>query len=111
MSDAKSIFDGLKYLYAEQLKNRSVKMTIKSVDAQEIVGDGGRKSMGHVLGFEKTDKLLVVSGATIKRQLAMATGTDIPNEMIGKTITLYPVKSTRSVSGQAIRIKIPEQHA
>ena len=107
----KSIFDGLKYLYAEQLKNNSVKMTIKSVDAQEIVGDGGRRSMGHVLGFEKTTKLLVVSGATIKRQLAMATGTEDPDAMVGKTIVLYPVKSKKSVSGQAIRIKIPEQHA
>ena len=110
MSD-KSIFDGLKYLYAEQLKNKSVKMTIKSVAVQEIVGDGGRKTMGHVLGFERTPKLLVVSGATIKRQLALATGTDDPDAMVGKEIVLYPVASSRSVSGQAIRIKIPEQHA
>lgn len=115
MSDGKkpaaSIYDGLKYLYAEQLKNKRVTLTIKDVHAEEIIGDGGRKTCGHVLAFTETPKLLVVSGATIKRQLAMATQTDDTEEMKGKRITLYPVASTRSVSGQAIRIAIPEAMA
>ena len=106
-----SIYDGLKYLYAEQLKGKRVTLKIKSVVAESIIGDGGRASDGHVLAFEKTPKLLVVTGATVKRQLAMACGTENPDEMIGKEVTLYPVKSARSISGQAIRIAVPEQHA
>jgi hypothetical protein len=108
---SKSIFDGLEYLYAEQLKGKQVKLTIADVIEQDIVGDGGRTTKGHVLTFAETPKKLVVSGATIKRQLALATGTDSPDEMKGKAITIYPVKSTRSVSGQAIRVKIPEHVA
>jgi hypothetical protein len=108
MSKAASIYDGLKYLYAEQLHGKRYPLTIKSVSPEEITGDGGRKSMGHVLSFDETDKMLVVSGATIKRQLAMATGTEEPAKMAGQKITLYAVKSTRSISGQAIRIAIPE---
>jgi hypothetical protein len=106
-----SIYDGLKYLYAEQLKGKRVTLKIKSVVAESIIGDGGRSSEGHVLAFEKTPKLLVVTGATVKRQLAMACGTENPDEMVGKEVVLYPVKSTRSISGQAIRIAVPEQHA
>ena len=106
-----SIYDGLRYLYAEQLKNKRVKLTIKSVSPEEIVGDAGRKTMGHVLAFDETDKLLVVSGSTIKRQLAMACGTEDPSEMVGKHITIYPVKSQKSISGQAIRVAVPETFA
>jgi hypothetical protein len=106
-----SIYDGLKYLYAEQLKGKRVTLKIKGVKAESIKGDGGRESDGHVLSFEKTPKMLVVAGSTVKRQLAMATGTENPDEMVGKEITLYPTKSTRSISGLAIRIAVPEIHA
>ena len=106
-----SIYDGLRYLYAEQLHGKRVKLTIKAVTPEEVVGDGGRKSQGHVLAFNETDKLLVVTGSTVKRQLAMACQTEDTDEMTGKTITLYPVKSVKSVSGQAIRIAIPEAMA
>ncbi len=107
----KSIYDGLRYLYAEQLKGKRVKLTIKSIIPEEIVGDGGRKTQGHVLSFEETPKMFVVTGATVKRQLGMATGTDDPDAMAGKQITLYPVKSAKSISGQAIRVAVPEFHA
>jgi hypothetical protein len=108
---SKSIFDGMQYLYAEQLKGKRFTLTIKAIESQEIVGDGGRKSNGFVLTFDKTDKKLVISGATVRRQLAMACGTDDPDGMIGKTITLYPVESKRSISGLAIRSAIPEHAA
>jgi hypothetical protein len=108
MSD---IYDGLRYLYAEQLQGKRVALTIKSVTPEQIVGDGGRKTDGHVLAFEETPKLLVVSGSTIKRQLAMATGTTDPVKMAGKKITIYPVKSDRAITRQAIRIAVPEQMA
>lgn len=107
----KSIFDGMEYLYAEQLKNRRVTVTIKTCTQQEIVGDGGRKSVGYVLAFDETPKKLVITGATVRRQLAMACASENPDEFAGKKITLYPVPSTRSISGQAIRIAIPEHAA
>ena len=106
-----SIYDGLRYLYAEQLKGKRVALTVKHIDPETIVGEGGRKTLGHVLAFDETDKLLVVSGATIKRQLFMATGTDDPDAMVGKKITLYPVASAKSVTGFAIRIAVPEHAA
>lgn len=109
--ETKSIFDGMSYLYAEQLKGRRVTLTIKEVVAQEIIGDGGRKSMGFAVGFAETPKKLVVSGATVRRQIALACGTDDPGEMVGKQVTLYPVPSSRSVSGQAIRVAVPEHAA
>ena len=107
----KSIFDGMEYLYAEQLKGRRVNLTIKGVESREIIGDGGRKSQGWVLSFEETPKKLVVTGATVRRQLAMACGDENPDTYAGKKITLYPVTSTRSISGQAIRVAIPEHAA
>ena len=36
----KSIFDGMEYLYAEQLKGKRVTLTIKEVELKEIIGDG-----------------------------------------------------------------------
>ena len=107
----KSIFDGMAYLYAEQLKGKRVTLTIKSCEPQEIVGDGGRKSLGFALSFDETPKKLVVAGSTVRRQLAMACETENPDEFVGKKITLYPVASTRSISGQAIRVAIPEHAA
>ena len=111
MSDRKSIFDGMEYLYAEQLKGKRVTVTIKSTEQREIIGDGGRKTMGYVLCFTETPKKLAVTGATVRRQLAIACGTDDPDGFAGKKIVLYPVQSTRSVSGQAIRVAIPEHAA
>lgn len=107
----KSIFDGMEYLYAEQLKGKRVTLTIKGAQQQEIIGDGGRKSTGYTVSFVETKKKLVVSGATVRRQLAMACQTEDPDEFAGKKITLYPVPSSRSVSGQAIRIALPEHAA
>jgi hypothetical protein len=111
MTEKKSIYDGAKYLYAEQLKGKRVTLTIKGITAESIIGDGGRKSNGFALAFGETDKQLVISGMTIRRQLAMACETDDPDAMIGKKIVLYPIASTKSISGQAIRIAVPEAHA
>jgi hypothetical protein len=106
--EKKSIFDGAKYLYAEQLKGARVTVTIKAVTPEDIIMDGGKKSQGFCLSFVETVKKLIISGMTIRRQLAMATGTETPDEMVGKKIILYPVKQQKSVSGLAIRIAVPE---
>lgn len=111
MSEKKSIFDGMEYIYPEQLKGKRVTLTIKGVANQEVIGDGGRKSQGFAVSFVETPKKLVITGATIRRQLALATGTEEPSEMAGKKVILYPVPSTRSISGQAIRVAIPEHSA
>jgi len=103
-----SIYDGLKYLYAEQLKGKRVKLKIKGVRTETVIGDGGRSNEGHVLSFDGTEKLLVVTGATVKRQLAIALGTDEIEKMVGREIVLYPVKSAKSISGLAIRVAAPE---
>jgi len=106
-----SIYDGMKYLYAEQLKGKRVTMKIKRIVPNvEFVNPAG-KQKGFDIHFEKTDKVLGVCGTTVRRQLFMATGTEEMDEMVGKEITLYPIKSNRSATGQAIRIAVPEQVA
>ena len=99
-----SIYDGLPYIYAEQLKGRRVTVTIKSVKGGAEFFNDGRKTVGYDIAFEETPKILGVVGATIRRQLFKATGTEDPAAMVGKKITLYPVKSSRAATGEAIRI-------
>jgi hypothetical protein len=107
-----SIYDGSKYLYAEMLKGKRVSLTIKSVTGGIEFDDGrGKKSTGFDLAFEETPKILGITGITVRRQLAMSCGTDDPAGMVGKKIVLYAVKSTRSATGLAIRIAVPEQMA
>jgi len=107
MSKEKSIYDGLPYVYAENLKGKSVKLTIKSVKGGAKFHSKGGTQIGFDIAFEGTDKLLGVAGSTVRRQLFMATGTENPDEMVGKEIELYPVESQKSATGLAIRIRIP----
>jgi len=106
-----SIYDGLKYLYAEQLQGKRVDLTIKKmVGSIDFVSPAG-KQKGFDVHFEETDKVFGIAGSTVRRQLFCATGTENPAEMAGKKITLYPIQSKRSATGQAIRIAVPEQLA
>lgn len=101
-----SIFDGVKYLYAEALKGQQVTLTIKGVvGGVEFIDGTGRKNKGFDIAFEKTDKVLGVCGVTVRRQLACALGTDDVNQWPGKKITVYPVPSRKAATGQAIRVK------
>ena len=107
-----SIYDGTKYIYAEQLKGKRVTLTIKAViGGVEFCDTRGAKTTGFDIAFVETEKILGMTGITIRRQLFMAAGTDDPAAMAGKKITLYPVKSAKSATGQAIRIAVPEQMA
>lgn len=107
-----SIYDGTRYLYAEQLKGKRATLTIKSViGGVEFCDVRGAKSTGFDITFAETDKVLGMTGITIRRQLFMATGTDDPAQMAGKKITLYSIKSPKSATGQAIRIAVPEHAA
>ena len=108
MSD--SIYDGVKYMYAEQLKGKAVVLTIKSVTGGvDFCDNMGKKSKGFDVAFDGTAKLLGITGVTVRRQLCMATGTEKPSEMAGKRITLFPVASAKAATGQAIRIRGAEQ--
>lgn len=101
-----SVFDGAKYLYAEQLKNKAITLTIKrAVSGVEFTDGTGRKNMGIDIHFEETPKILGVTGMTIRRQACAACGTEHLAEWPGKKITLYPVESKKAATGQAIRIK------
>ena len=111
-----SIFDGVDYLYAERLKGKRVTLTIKEVvsDVEFFCMQSNKKEKGFDVVFEEkahgSDKpmKLGVTSTTVKRQLFMACGTDEIKDMAGKKITIYPVKSAKSATGQAIRIAVPE---
>ena len=45
------------------------------------------------------------------RQYVMICGGTPSEKDVGTKITLYPIASKKSVTGEAIRIAIPEQHA
>ena len=106
MSKEKSIYDGLRYIYAENLQGKRVTLTIKKlVGDVKFVSKGGEQK-GYDIHFEGTEKIFGVAGSTVRRQLFMATGTENPDEMAGKKITLYPVESKRAATGYAIRIAI-----
>jgi len=105
-----SIYDGLPYLYAEQLHNKQVPLTIANVvGGAEFVSADGRRAIGFDVSFKETEKKLGITGVTVRRQLTVATGTDDPDGMIGKRIILYSVESKKSAAGCAIRIKKCEQ--
>jgi hypothetical protein len=112
VSKTASIYDGTKYLYAEQLKGKRVTLTIQAVvGGIEFCDARGQKSRGFDVTFKETDKVFGMTGITVRRQLFMATGTDDPDQMAGKTITLYPIQSAKSATGQAIRVAVPEHAA
>lgn len=105
MSEKESIFAGLPYLYAEQLHGKRVTLTIAKVTGgAKFVSPDGRTAIGFDIDFKETEKKLGITGVTVRRQLTVATGTDCPDEMAGKRITIYPIESKKSASGFAIRI-------
>jgi hypothetical protein len=107
-----SIFQGVKYIYAENLKGKAVSLVISRVVGGIEFTDGtGRKNRGFDIHFAKTDKVLGVCGITVRRQLAATCGTDDTAQWVGKTITLYPVKSAKAATGWAIRVQVNPQSA
>jgi hypothetical protein len=108
MSEKKpeSIYDDLEYLYAENLKGKRVTLTIKSVKsgAKFFCPQSNTTNTGYDVEFVETPKKLGITGTTIRRQLGIAAGTDDPNEMGGKKIILFSMKSQKSATGIAIRI-------
>jgi hypothetical protein len=107
MSDNKeSIYDGLEYLYAEMLKGKKLPVTIDKVvgGVKFFCPQSKANNTGFDVHLVGTDKKLGVTSATVRRQLFMATGTEVPSEMAGKKIVLYAEKSLKSATGVAIRV-------
>ena len=107
MSETKapSIFDGCKYLYAEQLKGRKVTLKIKDIQPVKIVGESGREDMGFEMSFEETPKKYAFSNKINRKTLAELYGEDY-RQYVGKRIGLFAGKSSK---GAAIRFCEPEE--
>ena len=124
MSDTPKVnWDNLRCIYAEDLKNSRV--TVKIGGVRETP-KGARlfchneESAAWDVAFGQPDKdgktpyiQLPAPNkwgkrTTLLRQYVQATGGDPSNEHVGKSITMYPVKSQKSTTGQAIRIAVPE---
>ena len=107
-----SIMDGVPYLYGESLKGKRVTLPIKAVKSgAEFISGDGRKTAGFDIAFAETPKLLGVTGVTVRRQLVVACGGDDFSQWPGRRITLFPVKSTKSATGVAIRVAPADQTA
>lgn len=94
---AASIYDGLRCLIAEQLGDRKVKLTIKSFEPCEIVGDGGRKAQGFEIGFKETPKYVQFACKTSRKQLNQIFGSEDYTTYIGKRVTLYAAQTGRGL--------------
>ncbi len=103
---SESIMRDVKYVYGEKFADgKKATVTIKSVTyGAEFFDMSGRKTIGWDIAFVETPKLLGVTGVTVKRQLTTALGTEDPEKMVGKKITLYGVKSAKSATGWAVRV-------
>lgn len=104
----KSIFDGAKYLYAEQLKGKPHVLTITACRPTELVDNKGQKSQGFEMTFKETPKAFAFAAIGIRRMLAMVLGEN-PDEYTGKQIELYPEPSRKSPTGWAIRVRAPSR--
>lgn len=125
MSDG-FVWENLRCLYAEDLKNKQVTMTIAAV---RDTPKGGRlfchneESKAWDVAFtgkDKEGKTLYIQipcpnafgkKTTLLRQYVMACGGDPQDGHTTQKITLYPVATKKSTTGQAIRIAIPEAMA
>lgn len=106
------IFKDLEYLYAENIGGDGMTVQIVSIsDGAKFVGMDGRTTSGFAVTLDKmdTDKKLGMTGTTVKRQIALATGTTDTDKMVGKWIHLFTIDSRKSVTGRAIRLRAPTE--
>jgi len=119
-------WDNLRCLYAEDLKNRRITLTVAGV---RETPKGARlfchneESAAFDVAFKETDKdgktpYIQIPApnkfgkrTTLLRQYVMVCGGDPCSDHAGRKVTLYPVESKKSQTGQAIRVAVPEQMA
>lgn len=107
MSESKtvSVFDGAKYLYAEQLGGKAFTLTIKTFEPTTIIGENGRSDRGFEVGFIETPKKYAFACVTNRRALAQIFGTEDYTAYIGKRVRLFAAKTGR---GMGIRFAADE---
>ncbi len=98
--DYRAMFEG-KYLGSWNLIDASgrkleITVTIESVEAQMIVGEGGKRNKKPVIKYEGKE-LPHVIGKTVAKTIASLYGNDTKN-WIGKKITIYG--TTTEVGGE-----------
>jgi len=104
-------------IYAEMLKNKKVTLTIEAVreSPKPLYCNGANSRAWDIMFAEKDAEGNVFyvqipqpdehgKRTTILRQFYAATGSDPGAESVGKKITMFPVPSKKSATGQAIRI-------
>ena len=114
----------LRCMYAEMLGGKRVTLEIASVrDAPDPLYCQGTSTGAWDVIFKQKDKggktlYLQVpepnkhgKSTALLRQYVMICGGTPSEKDVGTKITLYPIASKKSVTGEAIRIAIPEQHA
>jgi hypothetical protein len=75
------------YIDGASLIGKTVSLTMTDVITEELAGDGGRKKMKYTLGFEETDKRLVLNKTNAKTIATMHGGET--EDWQGSQITLY----------------------
>jgi hypothetical protein len=116
--DYRAMFEG-KYMGAWNLvdgegNKRDLTLTISGVEAQKIVGEGGKENKKPLISFAPTgtfQALPMVAGKTVAKTIAGMYGNDT-RAWVGKKVTLYA--TTTSVGGQekdCIRVRpaIPKE--
>ena len=87
MPDFRSMYDR-DYVYAFDLLGKDVTVTIASVEAATLTGQGGRKTKKPVVHFEGRDKGLALCKTNAKTIAALYTNDT--DQWVGKKITMYP---------------------
>lgn len=122
MSDQK-IWENLRCLYAEDLRGKRVTLTIAGVrdtpkgarlfcqsgesEAWDVAfRESGKDGRTPYIQLPKPNNYGKSCG--LLRGFKVATGGEPTEEQVGKKVTLYPIKSTKSATGQAIRVAVPE---
>ena len=92
-----------RFIKAVEFLGRDVTLMITSVAIEELEDDKSVKKKKGLIGFAKTEKLLVLNVTNIKCLIQM-----FGNETdgwLGKRVTLFPEPNRKSESGVAIRVR------
>jgi len=118
------MWENLKCLYAENLKNQRITFAVVAVRnaPDPLFCQSGQTAAWDVMLDKKAKDGCSIyiqipkqnangKAAGILRQYVMVMGSEPCDEHKGKQLTLYPAASKKSLTGQAIRIAVPEAHA
>jgi len=119
-------WENLRCLYAEDLKNKRVTITVSGVrdtpKGARLYCQSGESEAWDIAFLEhgkdgKTPYIQLPKpnqygkSCGLLRGYKAIMGGEPCEEHVGHKLTLYPVKSSKSATGQAIRIAVPEQMA